>query len=453
MNISNFNRSLNQFEQLNRQGGNATILFFLMILALFSLFTLGVEGGRYLRTESRLSDAAEIASLLMTATNSDNQTTNQAIVNDIVSAYMPDDISATSTVIRETCKEGECGINVKSHGDFVRYQVTATSVHNSWLPKTSDTVGFTPQVSITSSASALKLNSGKADIAFVLNIGNNMSDEEYQQATDIINQYADTLQSNNEQDVTNLQQIAVVPFNERTRDAHDAFTNKGTSADPFYEVCDREELVLLPGKQFTNKGPGKISNQVADVDFPKTINSILDEDNKKHCYDDAALLSRRFHNIDLTADPEGDNLTGILATFQRGSNETAPYEGLIRAAQIISQGEQARRYIVMLTDGMRGYEEIFIKLVETHGLCDNIRSEVNQSTASDGSPVDLKIVLVKVGNEVLFSTEKTLVKYYSQCVDKEIFMTEAAMASAPLPGKELYQRLMREEIGHIITKK
>jgi len=40
-----------------------------------------------------------------------------------------------------------------------------------------------------------------------------------------------------------------------------------------------------------------------------------------------------------------------------------------------------------------------------------------------------------------------LVRYYSQCVDSEIFMTETQIT-----GEELYQRLTREEIGHVVTK-
>jgi len=77
-------------------------------------------------------------------------------------------------------------------------------------------------------------------------------------------------------------------------------------------------------------------------------------------------------------------------------------------------------------------------------------------TTSDGSSVDLKNILLKVGDEALFDgenySESHLVRYYSQCVDSEIFMTETVMNDAPMPGKELYQRLMREEIGHVVTQ-
>jgi len=446
---------------IKRQQGNASILFALVILGLFSLFTLGVEGGRYLRTESRLNDAAEIASLVMTATNNEDQDENEAAVRDIIAAYMPDDIGVQSNVIRNECEDGECGINVSSNGGFISYQVTATSRHNSWFPKTADIAGFDAQVDISASATALKLNSGKADVVFAFNIGQNIlvdgvmnNSDEFQQAKDIIKQFSAMVQTANEAEaeIANHQQIAVVPFNERTRDEEDALTEESG----YNRICDREELILLPGNVFDHSGPGKVGYYVNSVDYATTIDRLLETENKKYCYDDNSLSSRRFFTIALTSTPQADGLSGKLDNFEPGSHETAPYEGLIRAAQIISEATLARRYIIMLTDGRRGYEEIFIKLIEDYNLCDNIRSQVNHLTTSDGSSVDLKIILLKVGDEALFDgenySESHLVRYYSQCVDSEIFMTETVMNDAPMPGKELYQRLMREEIGHVVTQ-
>jgi len=250
-----------------------------------------------------------------------------------------------------------------------------------------------------------------------------------------------------EAEIANHQQIAVVPFNERTRDEEDALTEKSG----YNRICDREELILLPGNVFDHSGPGKVGYYVDSVDYNATIGKLLVDIDKKHCYDDNSLSSRRFFTIGLTSDPETDNLSEKLDNFEPGSHETAPYEGLIRAAQIISEGTLSRRYIVMLTDGKRGYEEIFVKLIEDYNLCDNIRSQVNQLTTNDGSSVDLKIILLKVGDETRFDgesdSESNLVRYYSQCVDSEIFMTETQIT-----GEELYQRLTREEIGHVVTK-
>lgn len=57
---------------LQKQRGQASILFALMVPGLFGVFALATDGARALQTSARLNDASEMAVLAIAGLNDDN---------------------------------------------------------------------------------------------------------------------------------------------------------------------------------------------------------------------------------------------------------------------------------------------------------------------------------------------------------------------------------------------
>ena len=426
-----------------KQQGGASIMFVLCLLGLFGLFTLGVEGSRYLRTESRLNDATEIAGLVLAATNSVDAAANKKLAEAVVAAYMPDETKVTSTVSRAECdgsaKCNASGKAVSKGGAFVQYNVAATTTHKSWFPKTAAVPGFDKNVDISAKAVALKLPPAKADFVFALDVGEQMrvAPTAFKEAKKIISVFAEKIAENNKKSPQDLQQIAVVPYNERTRDKARLYIPETEGKIAHYKICDREELVLKTGKSAIETGPGKTHVLKKDINFSKTIDNILIE-KKEICYKDTALLDRDFYTIPLTAPDsavKAAELTTKMEDYLPGSNYTAAYEGLIRAAQIAAKGKQKRRTIILLSDGVVSDFDVFEELVKGHSLCNNIIGQLDALTTLEGENVESDIVMIKVGN-------KALDPLYSQCIAQHYSSSD---------GEEIYRKLNSDEVGHIYT--
>jgi tight adherence protein G len=443
---------------LYQQRGSASVMFILSFLLLFGLFTLGVEGARYLRTDSRLADATEIASLVIAATNK-SVPISENLAEEIIAAYMPDETSVTSNVTRDVCDNDNCDIpgQVVSNGNnFVRYAVTAKTTHNSWFPETDNRPGFESEVAIENTAVALNL-SIKADFIFALNFTNSISPASFpgrlEQATNIMQAFGEIIKKNNAGLTENLQRIAIVPFNERTRDK---YPKKEVG---YNTVFDRDEIILNSGEAFQhsgNEGAGKQSLSLNQVNYSETIAQILNDKNKSYSYPDYNHTARRFYTLPPTTDIDAYNaqLFSTFPDFVPGSNNTQHHQGLIRSAQIAmsEKFEQKHRFIILLTTayGPIGPDSIFQKLISDYQLCDEIKDKLSEVKTSAGHPIKTTIALIKVGNHMEFGSQIGLIEHFKPCTSINILANNDAGDSI-LTGKQIYQQLMTEEVGHIYS--
>ncbi len=348
------------------QQGTATIMFILMVPVLFGFFALGIEGSRYIQTRIQLDDAAEVASLALSARGSSDQTANEALAKAYIEALVPDAKNILITVTRRECKDisgcGTPGIHDSRGFHFYEYRVSATTTHDSWLPWwNSSGLGFAPEVSLGTAAVSRKFQGTAIDVVFVADFSWSMSQKWGSEnkivrlkeivkdiASEVIS-YSASWQDKNK--------IALVPFSNRTYD-------KNSSG----QFC----TLIQYGKS------------AAD-----TVSNLFIE---KQCSN--PKNSQDFHTVALT-DSDTQLATQLTAmktksffscVWRGGGGCTASFEGIIRGAQIASKGQNPYRLIVVLSDGedMPNSETTKHTQLLSHNYCDKIRAELNKQTTTSG---------------------------------------------------------------------
>jgi hypothetical protein len=200
-------------------------------------------------------------------------------------------------------------------------------------------------------------------------------------------------------------------------------------------------------------------NQYINDSATDTVNAIFDEktvcDEKTIWTGEGADGSDKlffdengayFYDIELTA---GDTTvpSGSVLRFQDFNNTiaefypdwgTASYEGLIRGAQIAAKGDNPRRLLIILSDGLDNDTAITTSLVSA-GMCTTITETLDEQVTSKGYEVSSKIVLIGFDYDV---TENQALR---DCVGED--NTYQAQYTDDILA--IILKLITEEVGHL----
>nr|VVV05873.1 hypothetical protein AW0309160_03356 [Aliivibrio wodanis] len=385
---------------LSKQSGHAAILFAMIIPVLFGLFTIASDGARALQSKARIQDAAEVATLAISAHNADNTDSNGAgsgsqvnrdIATDFIEQYMIDMTQVSDLkVIKKTCdqiKECKDGL-VKGDSRFFQYQVEARTDHKSWFPGNEAIVGFGDSFTVAGAATARKYQSEAVDVVFAADFSGSMknswaggSNPKYLDLINVMNDVIDELEKFNELNNGQVNKVSVIPFNTNTR----------SYTDYYNRTCFVDQL----------KYNGN------NVNYNSTLSSIFVD--KSNC-ESQITSSSIFDDILLTED--FSRVKTEINNFYPNDG-TASYSGIIRGAQILNKGKNPRRILIVLSDGYDepnytpvygkpsyiyygepSYKKIGEELIVAHNLCGVISNELNNDKTDDGRKIEAKMAVV-----------------------------------------------------------
>ncbi|QUM81960.1 VWA domain-containing protein [Moritella sp. 5] len=408
-----------------RQQGHAALLFTIIVPALFGLFILATDGVRALQNKARLGDAAEMAILTIAAANVDNidsyrpvagaevmegsgSEVNRNLVNNIISNYFDHQqltVEDALKIRKLTCEEiPECREELQHGGHhFYEYRVEAKVQSKTWFSGNSSSVGFGDSVTVGHGAKARKSINRALDVVFVADFSGSMNDywkggkSKIEALKSVVGRFVTEIEKF-EKMTGEYNTVGIVPYHIATADGP-------------------EKLVI----NFTNNADATISQiwQKGYVWRPRKADDPL-------CYD-----------IPLTHHYE--SLIKTFNTFEPGYG-TSSWEGIIRGAQILKKGNNARRLLIVLSDGLDGRKDIH-KSLNDKGYCQIIKKGLSEGQNEKGENYSAKLAVIGYGYDNKVEDNKGLLR----CVGADnVYEAE--------DEKEILDKvlmLMSEEVGHL----
>ena len=361
---------------IQKQQGNAAILFVMCIPILFGVFTLASDGARALQSKARLEDAAEAAVLAVSAYGEEDEISTQT-GKDYIAHYLYDmDNLVDIKVEKLECSEiPECTADDNKR-PYVEYRVAGRTQHLSWFPGNDVTIGFGDTFDVTGSSKARKFQSSQSqpmDITFIIDFSGSMNgdwkghspeDKDFtppsrlNEVKDVVKMVTDELQVYNESTSKDepKHRVAMTGYNRRT-------VNKAVSG----KFVVRDQRII--------SSVGKYDKDDV-VNFPKTITEqfiVKGEAGRIPDVDDEA----EFFDIMYTSDFIGFNEK--VKTF-KASGGTASLQGVLRGSQMVAyhvtsdrKAANPKQLIIILSDGKdyAHYLGQMQKLVN-RGMCTNL---------------------------------------------------------------------------------
>ncbi len=431
-------------KSLHNQKGVAAIFFVLIIPCLWGLFTLGVEGSRYLQEKARLSDSLESAVLAVAAnkeqSDSENDTNNN---KQLVSEYLDylnqeiasiDAVSITKISCEDAEKEcGTPGVYDRSGMRFIQYKVDVTTQYTSWFPGSEHMLGFDEKVTMNTGAMARRYQQRALDIVFVADYSGSMKESwdgepKYKGVRKNIGYILDELNKYNglSGKEGDKNRASFVGYNFFVKD------KRGSSVYSIEQVvynqkCVKKKWKWIDGKlqQVCVKYDREEPNVTGTISDIFTENTTTDEKQ-----DDGAIFYNREFTFNFS------QLKKDISKFYP-SDGTSSYEGIISAARILNEpSDNERKLMVILTDGedwRKDDSELLYGVNTGVGICEPIRNQLNSS--------DVEFKMVVIGFDYDMNENKGL----KTCVgEKNVFKAENY--------DEIYNQILElivEEIGHL----
>ncbi|SHO56532.1 TadE/TadG family type IV pilus assembly protein [Vibrio quintilis] len=398
------------------QRGHAAMLFAMVLPVLFGIFVLGTDGARALQYKARMMDASEAAVLAIAAhaaSNSGEQGSpeNRQIAADFFAAYFPSLNIQTPgdlvslTVQRENCEQiAAC---VASDGPrFFQYQISASLTFPSWFPGNDAIVGFGENIAVSSHSSARKYQSNAIDVMLAADFSGSMaskwsggSKKKYQDLIDIIDSVAEQLEAFNALNIpgkTNT--LGIAPYSHYVR------------REAGSERCNNKKRTI-------SLGLGHVEHlrfqQNKRVDYRETI---IDMQTQPYTQDDICAVNNStvgyFYSIPLTryittGNGSSESFTTRIGRFWPKGG-TASYLGLIESYKLLLSGQNSKKLLIILSDGVdtgnytpigatgprwtrtwsKTYAGIGNKLVTGYNLCEIIKSDLS----ADGNSADIYMI-------------------------------------------------------------
>ncbi len=413
-----------------RQSGHAILLFVMIVPALFSLFVLASDGARILQTKARIGDASEVASLAIAANNDENSddgsgngsSKNREIVTNVVSQYMTDMNSITDINVRKLmCEELPDCMTGLNNGDsrYFEYRVSVSTEHTPWFPGNSAQPSFGERFEVNGFSASRKYQSDALDIVFAADLTSSMTYElaytgqsRYEALRDILMLITDELDKFNQLHNGNKSKVGIAPFG--------TLTNSFRSGSDCYVDQIIKDTALGSYQKIVN--------------YSKTMAQLFTE--KTDCLT-PTNADIKIKDVALTSD-----FAKVKSEFNRfePGGTTASYQGIIRAAQIVRKGDNPKRLVVVLSDGVdSGVHKDHHRALIDRGYCNKIREELNGGLTSDGKEITAKLVII--GLDYVANNDTALI----DCAGAENVFS--ATNKQEVLNKIL--ELIAEEIGHL----
>ncbi|MDD9158194.1 pilus assembly protein [Aliivibrio sp. S4TY2] len=418
------------------QQGHAAILFAMMIPVLFGIFALASDGARALQTKARIEDAAEVAVLAISAHNDTAQDENgngtasrynNTLAKKYVNAYINDVDSVKEVkVYKRTCEHiADCKEGVENGKPrFFEHEIEVTTTQKSWFPGQGVIVGMGETFDTYGDSRARKYQSEAVDVMFAADYSGSMDrqwsgsyNKKYVDLRNIINDISEELQKFNDlQKSDHNNTMGIVGYSEY---ANSEYANGGGA------------LCFLMQQQGGYRYPS-VSDTLRDIFIPKTQSNCTNYNWKGN-----------FHEMRLTE--KFVDFNRELSTF-RPKGGTASYSGIIRGAQLLKEGSNTRRLLIVLSDGEDGGPnhdspnvKSFSNSLVNGGMCDKIREGLEADKTPDGR--DIKAQIVAIGFDYNASANQAL----KNCVGADnLYKAENADEI-----KDKILELISEEVGHL----
>ncbi|OOE34365.1 TadE/TadG family type IV pilus assembly protein [Salinivibrio kushneri] len=419
-----------------QQQGHAAILFALFIPILFGIFTLGTDGARAVQDKARLEEAVEVATLAIAGQNADDINVQRETAKAYIAYYFPQariidnelQITKISCDINPSCDETD-----PNQQPFFEYQLRANLEQPSWFPGNEAIIGFDDDYGVAGQSVARKYQSEAVDVVLVSDFSASMynnwtggSQQKYQDLKDIIAEVADEIKKYNSffSEVEN--RIAFVGY--------DFYSSHWFNSR-------RKFVRHLKFSSYSNYGPNESlpGSRPNDIDYSGTVDDVFFMNSSAHeALDEWEVTNvSYFYDLPLTSNVEGfkSNVSQFSVPASGGSG-TSSYAGIIRGAQILKEGTNPRRLLLVLSDGEDSYRTVTQRLID-EGLCSTIYDELNES--KDGVSIKARMVVVGFDYDVFEHPE------LKNCVGGENIYQ--AQDRAAIKNKIL--ELISEEIGHL----
>ncbi|MGR6831641.1 TadE/TadG family type IV pilus assembly protein [Aliivibrio wodanis] len=419
------------------QQGHAAILFAMMIPVLFGIFALASDGARALQTKARIEDAAEVAVLAISAHNDTAQNENgngtpssynNTLAQKYVNAYINDVDSVKEVkVYKRTCENiADCKEGIANGKPrFFEHEIEVTTTQKSWFPGQGVIVGMGETFDTYGDSRARKYQSEAVDVMFAADYSGSMDREwsgsdnkKYVDLRNIIKDISDELQKFNElQKSDNNNTMGIVTYSEFANSLY------GSGEGNYCFLMQKEGGLQTPS----------VSKTINDIFIPK------DRNNCRFNYG----YKGYHHEMKLTEDFPAFN--DELSDFWPEGG-TASYSGLIRGAQLLKEGTNSRRLLIVLSDGEDGgqghdypYVKKFSNDLVNAGMCDDIREGLEEDKTPDGR--DIKAQIVAIGFDYNANANQAL----KNCVGADnLYKAENADEI-----KDKILELISEEVGHL----
>lgn len=382
---------------IQTQRGAAAIYLALLLVPLFGMVFLAIEGSRYVQKKNRLADASEAA--VMALSMADRTTTdaqgrqpsvyNRQLSDAYLNAYIRNIKEINDVTVVRT--EGEEQLQGEE-ADYIQYQLATSTKHDSWLANTM-VPSFDKQQDIVNRARAksypvnLQRN---VDIVFVSDFSGSMNNSwDNQSKISVLKREIAKLSSNLLSDDAKDQgfdhRLSFVPFNMRTQETHRGNSycvsqliykkNVANAPTDYHDInwynwsaysvdtvnnCAYHSYYCPSRYSSRQRNEAKTlqtvfaatSNETAYTHFPDPLAFIDIDKSVSHLFEHkmstepkqhfrtsyslftGGMCSSNFSSIKLTTSKsEFDRVQGMNAT-----GGTAVFQGIMRGAQILAEG-------------------------------------------------------------------------------------------------------------------
>jgi tight adherence protein G len=437
---------------LEKQKGVAALFYVLLVPPLFGLYALGTDGAIMIQEKARMDDAVEAATLAVTALNDPNSKpsdwddsvdfmgseANLSLARNYIEQYMhtAEDIDYLKVDKLECEAIPAClaTINSEEGGQrYYQYHVVATTKHNSLYPNLTSTTSA--EYNVGSSGVGEKYQGLPVDVVLVTDYSGSMNEvwqnqQKYLMVEDIIEDVTDELEKVNEYSSAQDSKVAITGFNNFVRVENDTSDETLCFRDMLYMDYEVDYYTTVNGVEnipvYKRNSHGVIERS---LNYENTITKawLLRGDNdgqrghipseEKDClvtdwlksggsnysWDKYRFMSTDFYDVKLTKNFSSFN-TKVDSFTAEGY--TASHQGVIRGARLAQKGGNPKKLIIVLSDGKDvGYNywlgsspnhrTISEKLYEDYGMCDLIRTYLDQKTVSvdmgGENPIDMKV--------------------------------------------------------------
>ncbi|MBW8183268.1 TadE/TadG family type IV pilus assembly protein [Shewanella nanhaiensis] len=449
-----------------RQRGAAAIYLVFLLIPLFGMVFLALEGTRYIQKKNRLGDATEAASLAVSMANRDDKGYETQLAKDYISSYMRNikEISQVKVERKEDIDHYPLADGSFEDREYTQYRVTAKTDHTSWLH--SDLIpSFNETETLANRALARAypeyLGDRDVDIVFVSDFSGSMKGSRINSLKDAITEISNEILVPRDGETEIRNRIALVPYNMRVVEGDSGrsvcmtqlkyrnpsgktgsnYTNYESInwrewANKSYSqvsscVSNSRKCNGLPGpradartiKSVVNDSSQRWPDSSNWIDYSRSVEQVFNEspDRVQHHPSYQRLYSGSMCNGSFWTIPLTNQKSEVMRVNQMSPNGgTSVYQGLFRGAQILDKGrpvdpdeEEDKAYqkrlkmLLMISDGKEDpYRNTFSDLVNA-GACNKIRERFN-----DG---DLPLHMGVIGVQFSASGQNA----FKKCVGEE----------------------------------
>ncbi|MCG3733469.1 TadE/TadG family type IV pilus assembly protein [Vibrio cincinnatiensis] len=293
------------------QSGHAGLLFVLIVPFLFGVFFWGTEGARAIQDKARLSEALEVAALVVATEGSKNTLTQHDRAKAYIQYYFPQSEIESVNVTETNCAAESCG-----GIPFLEYRVNAKIRQKKWFRSFDKNISY---YNVSDENKARKYQSDGFDITFAVNMSTSMLEQSggCSHPLDCLNYYEHNIDANKTRLVKAKKIIhkitqALEEYNKTSsRPATVAFTGFTWFSNASDSHDQHEALFYDPIWYIDNTNRKEWWHTNGDYRYISRCNPTLGESEHDQCKINGNVKSYADNEVYLTSRGYGENPFGI----------------------------------------------------------------------------------------------------------------------------------------------